>query len=37
MIDKSLFLGSLQKSKAVVDEILTNNAVQSSIYAAMKW
>ncbi len=36
MIDSSLFLGSLQKSKAVVDEILTNKELQNSIYAAIE-
>ena len=35
-IDSSLFLGSLQKSKAVIDEILTDQRLQSSIYAAIE-
>jgi len=36
MIDSSLFLKSLQKSKAVVDEILTDQELQNNIYAAIE-
>lgn len=36
MIDKPLFLGSLQKSRAVVDELLTNQELQGSIFAAIE-
>lgn len=36
MIDSSLFFGSLQKSKAVVDEILTDKGLQNYIYAAIE-
>lgn len=35
-IDCSIFLGSLQKSKAVIDEILTDRELQSSIYDAIE-
>ena len=35
-IDKSLFLGSLQKSKAVIDKILMDQGLQSCIYAAIE-
>jgi len=35
-IDSSLFLGSLQKSKAVIDEILTDQGLQSCIYSAIE-
>ena len=36
MIDTSLFLSSLQKSKAVVDELLTSQDIQGCIYAAIE-
>ena len=36
MIDSSLFLGSLRKLKAVVDEILADKDLKNSIYAAIE-
>lgn len=36
MIDSSLFLGSLQKSKTVIDEILADKELQNCIYIAIE-
>lgn len=36
MINKNLFLTSLKKSKSVVDELLSNDAVQNTIFSAIE-
>lgn len=36
MIDKNIFLGSLQKSKAVIEDIFKDQGIQRSIYDAIE-